>query len=152
MFLIWIWKYWKESTDNIRRKENIRNMGSEEAKHLKCFTQNTTTYCWCFADTGQGNAQSDVRPDRHGRAVVKLKTLEQRRDGEESPFKGYLRGICELDSWTTSIILSGNSLEMQIWGPILDWIRNSRVGPAICVLSSPPSDSVEVWELLFQCN
>lgn len=34
LFLIWIWKYWKESTGNIRRKENIRNMDNEDTKHL----------------------------------------------------------------------------------------------------------------------
>lgn len=30
-------EYWKEITG---RKENTRNMGSDEAKNLKCFTQN----------------------------------------------------------------------------------------------------------------
>lgn len=45
LFLISIWKYWKESTGNTGRKETIRDMGSEEVKHLKCFTPNTASCC-----------------------------------------------------------------------------------------------------------
>ena len=109
------WKYWKENTGSIGRKGNISNMGSEEGKHLECFTHIQSHYYWCFADTGRGNKgwQSET--------VMGM----EKSSWKPLNYEGIRKRVVERDTWEVFVSLTawpiasaspGNLIEMSILG------------------------------------